>query len=150
MDKLFDEFLSLIKEDKDLINELLVIDNDINSSNITYNELYNAIEKMLSTDNKMLLKGDTLFVTEGNPLITIGILKNIVNYFDYKYFIYINERYIGINEYLVKTFKSLTGNSINITLDTDINYNKYIGKDINVLPIGEKELIDEVLADFDV
>lgn len=133
--------------EKDIIEQLIEIDNDKMNKRINFEDYYNAI-KIYSDNyyNNLELKEDTLFITEGEPLITIKLLNQLQD-IDVKCVIFINQGYIAMNKWLMNQFYTVTKNS-NVEIDYSINYNKYIDKNYKVFPIGEDGLINRVIADF--
>lgn len=133
--------------EKDIIEQLIEIDNDKMNKRINFEDYYNAI-KIYSDNyyNNLELKEDTLFITEGEPLITIKLLNQLQDV-DVKCVIFINQGYIAMNKWLMNQFYTITKNS-NVEIDYSINYNKYIDKNYKVFPIGEDGLINRVIADF--
>lgn len=133
--------------EKDIIEQLIEIDNDKMNKRINFEDYYNAI-KIYSDNyyNNLELKEDTLFITEGEPLITIKLLNQLQDV-DVKCVIFINQGYIAMNKWLMNQFYTVTKNS-NVEIDYSINYNKYIDKNYKVFPIGEDGLINRVIADF--
>lgn len=62
----------LINNEEDILNELIKIDNNVCGTNYSIGELL----KKEILDIKIL--GDTLFITEGEPSITIAILDELI------------------------------------------------------------------------
>lgn len=133
--------------EKEIVEKLIKIDNDKMNSKINFQNYYDAIKYLNEKDNNEIqLNNNTLFITEGNPLITLDILNRIKNT-PYNVIIFINQGYIGMNKWLIKQFYNIVGNS-NIELDTGINYNSYIDKKYKVIPLGEEGLTMQVMEDF--
>lgn len=150
MDEVFQELLNRVLVEKEIIEKLIAIDNKRNFSNITFDDFYNNLSITINNDNDNVnvVDSNTLFITEGSPYLTAQILKSLVN--TREYVIFINQGFVALNEWLVARYKKLMNNEINVTLDIDINYNKYIkNKKYKVLPLGEKELIKQVKYDFE-
>lgn len=138
------ELTSLIENNKEKIEKLLKIDNSIMESNYKYEDFYNDYINYLKKykESNIDIDNDTLFITEGNPIITIDIL-NKVKYSNNKIIIFINQEYVAINKWLIYEFNNMTNK--NIILDINNNYNKYINnKNLNIIPFGDIELIEEV------
>ena len=87
-----------------------------------------------------------LFITEGDYELTIGILSKIEN-MECKVVIFINQNYIALNKWLISKYHELTGNMQHI-IDFGDNYNAYIGKDYNVIPVGSDDYKKIVWDDF--
>lgn len=148
MDGVFQELLNRVLVEKEIIEKLIAIDNKRNFSNITFEDFYNNLSITIDNDNVNIVDSNTLFITEGSPYLTVQILKWLIN--THEYVIYVNQGFVALNEWLVARYKKLMNNEINVTLDIDINYNKYIkNKKYKVLPLGEKELIEQVKDDFE-
>lgn len=131
----------LINNEETIVNELIKIDNNVCSTNYSIDDLLKK-EKL---DIKIL--GDTLFITEGEPSITIAILDELIVNPNNTYYLFINQRFLALNKWLIARFICLT--NIRIELVSSLNYNKFIGRDdIYIVPIGEKELIEQVKEDF--
>lgn len=141
-----EEIIDFIINEKDILMELIKIDNQIMYQNMTYDMFLNkAMEvigkrKYIETDKKLL------FITEGNPILTLNILNNIVMV-DKEVVLFVNQSYQGLNRWLFDKYLKITGN-VKHTIDFGINYNKYIGRDYKVVSIGEKEFREEVFRDF--
>jgi hypothetical protein len=93
----------------------------------------------------MDLNCDTVFVTEGDVLLTLDILRRFNT--DKHVIIFINQNNVAMNKWLISKYNEITGNT-NIMLDEGINYNKYIDKGFKIIPLGEEGLIDQVMEDF--
>lgn len=131
----------LITSEEDIVNELIKIDNKVCNTNLSLEDL----QKKDNLDLKIL--GDTLFITEGEPSITISILDELIAQPNNTYYLFINQRFLALNKWLIARFICLT--NIRIELVTDINYNKFIKrKNLYVEPIGEESLIEQVKEDF--
>ncbi len=141
------ELLIKLEEEKEIVEELIKIDNEVMNTTYSFNSYYELFESILNDDYYKIsvVDRDTVFVTEGDVFVTLELLKrmrvvgNVV--------IFINQGNVGMNKWLVTKYKEMTGND-RVILDTDINYNKYIDKGYKVVPIGEDGLVDQVLEDF--
>lgn len=141
------ELLDNLILEKDIVKQLIEIDNDKMNTKISFQNYYDAIKELVESDSKeLLLSNNSLFITEGNPLITLNILNKIRNT-SYDVVIFINQGYIGMNKWLINQFYKIVGNG-NIELDTGINYNEYITMGYKVVPVGEDGLINQVMEDF--
>lgn len=141
------ELLDNLILEEDIVKQLIEIDNDKMNTKISYQDYYDAIKELVESDSKeLLLSNNSLFITEGNPLITLNIL-NKIRSTSYDVVIFINQGYVGMNKWLINQFYKIVGNG-NIELDTGINYNEYITMGYKVVPVGEDELIDQVMEDF--
>ena len=141
------ELLIKLEEEREIVEELIKIDNEVMNTTYSFNSYYELFESILNDDYYKIsvVDRDTVFVTEGDVFVTLELLKrmrvvgNVV--------IFINQGNVGMNKWLVTKYKEMTGND-RVMLDTDINYNKYIDKGYKVVPIGEDGLVDQVLEDF--
>lgn len=131
----------LISSEEEILKELIKIDNNVCGTNF-------SLKKLLKKENlDIKILGDTLFITEGEPSITISILDGLIVNPHNTYYLFINQRFLAINKWLIARFIELT--NIRIELILDLNYNKYINRnDIYIVPIGEKELVEQVNEDF--
>lgn len=149
MNKIYEQFLDIVSFEKEVILELLKIDNRVQNTNVTYDDFYNMCSAVLMKDKvDFNLTGKVLFVTEGSPFITLEVLKNIMGT-ENEYVLFINRSFVGLNKWLCKKFIELTGDIIKLELDIDANYNKYLDKDYNVVTLGEDGLIKAVREDFE-
>lgn len=141
------ELLEKLLFERDIVIELIKIDNEVMNKNYTFDDYYNGISNLLSISCKQIdITSNSLFITEGSPIITLDLLRRLI-VTDKKCIIFINQNYVGMNKWLIEQFYKITGNS-NVELDIGINYNKYIDKDYKVIPLGEIELINTVMEDF--
>ena len=141
------ELLDNLLFEKDIVEQLIEIDNDKMNTKYSFQDYYDAISNLINSDNKELfLNNNSLFITEGNPIITLNILRRIYNT-PYNVIIYINQGFIGMNKWLINKFYNIVGNG-NVELDVGINYNRYIDKNYKVIPLGEDGLTNQVMEDF--
>lgn len=139
-----EEIIESFVIEKETILKLIKLDNKINHSNIKYDDLY----ELLLNSEKLPFKvdEDILFITEGEPIYTIAILKSIL-YSKKKYILFVNQNYLGINKWLIARYNESVGFS-QVYLDCNNNYNKYFKTELKVIPLGEKVFIDEIYNDF--
>lgn len=143
MRELLDNFIY----EKELIEELINIDNDKMNKNDNYKSYYNSFINLLNDScNSLKLENDSLFITEGNPLITLDLLRRLEKV-EVKVVIYINQGFVAMNKWLINQFYKIT-NNYNIEIDIGINYNKYINMNYRVIPLGEEGLVNQVVEDF--
>jgi len=142
-----DELINYMIGEKDVIEQLIDIDNDKMMDNISYNEFLKNCVNIIKNSKKIELSDKkVLFVTEGSPYLTLQILGNIWNN-DKEVVIFINEGYIGLNRWLIERYY-VVGGSKKHKIDININYNKYINTDYKVIPVGEESMRNAVLGDF--
>lgn len=139
-----EEIIESFENEKETILKLLEFDNNINHSNIKYNDIL----KLLLNEDKLPIKleEDVLFISEGEPVYTIVILNSMLNS-EHKCVLFVNQKYLGINKWLVARYNEFVGFS-QIYLDCNNNYNKYFTTNLKVIPLGEKIFIEEVCNDF--
>lgn len=140
------EILEHLSNEEQIVEELINIDNDIMNTKYSFNDYYNAIESRFNIDIEQIdIKENTVFVTEGDVILTLDILRRFNT--AKKIVIFVNQSYLGMNKWLMSKYYEITGNN-NIILDEEVNYNKYIDKGFKVIPLGEEGLIEQVMEDF--
>ena len=140
------EILNKLQEESNIVEELIKIDNDIMNTDYNFNGYYEVMESVFDEPfRKVFINKDTVFVTEGDVYVTLSLLDRMI--VGANVVIFINQGFVGMNKWLISKYKELT-NSDMVTLDTSINYNKYIDKGYKIVPIGEDAIIDQVLEDF--
>lgn len=141
------ELLDNLLFEKEIVEQLIDIDNDKMNTNYNFKNYYDSVSSLIFSENKeLLINNNSLFITEGNPLLTLNLLLRIKST-SYKVVIFINQGFVGMNKWLINQFYKIVGNG-NVELDVGINYNDYIGKEYKVIPVGENGLIDQVMEDF--
>lgn len=140
------ELMVKLLEEKDIVEELIKIDNEVMNTSYDYDYYTTLFSYVLEQGmvNK-IIEQDIVFVTEGDVLITLQLLLKMG--VGATRVIFINQGFVGMNKWLVTKYIEITGDN-DVILDTDVNYNKYIDKGYRVVPIGEDGLIDQVLEDF--
>ena len=140
------ELMVKLLEEKDIVEELIKIDNEVMNTSYDYDYYATLFSYVLEQGmvNK-IIDQDIVFVTEGDVLITLQLLLKMG--VGATRVIFINQGFVGMNKWLVTKYIEITGDN-DVILDTDINYNKYIDKGYKVVPIGEDGLVDQVLEDF--
>lgn len=133
-------------EEKDIVEELIKIDNEVMNTNFDYDYYTMLFSDVLEQDmENRILNQDVVFVTEGDVLITLQLLLKMG--VGATRVIFVNQGFVGMNKWLVSKYSEITGDN-DVILDTDMNYNKYIDKGYKVIPVGEDGLVDQVLEDF--
>ncbi len=141
------ELLDNLLFEKEIVEQLIEIDNDKMNTNYNFNNYYDAINSLVSSDNKeLLINNNSLFITEGNPLLTLNILLRVKST-SYKVVIFVNQGFVAMNKWLINQFYKIVGNG-NVELNVGINYNDYIDKKYKVIPLGEDGLTNQVMEDF--
>ena len=140
------ELMVKLLEEKDIVEELIKIDNEVMNTSYDYDYYATLFSYVLEQGmvNK-IIDQDIVFVTEGDVLITLQLLLKMG--VGATRVIFINQGFVGMNKWLVTKYIEITGDN-DVILDTDISYNKYIDKGYKVVPIGEDGLVDQVLEDF--
>lgn len=139
--------IELLIQEHSIIDELLVIDNKIQFTNLTFDWLLNILQDItIDLDELPVRKYDV--ITDGELKTTLNCL---INYAPFINHLNINERYVGINKWFIKHindyYKSHNIN-INILLDIDDNYEQY--NDSKALIVcGFKEFIDGISLLFE-
>lgn len=149
MSNYYDEFFKVLIEDKVVFSKLIEIDNKVMRTNLTFDDYYREFWNLANRKvDSWKIEKKTLFVTEGSPLLTFIILMQLIN-IDIECILFINQNFVGVNKWLVDRMISISGESIKLVLDTDINYNKYIKMDdLKIVPLGEENLFYCVMEDF--
>ena len=140
------ELIIKLLEEKDIVEELIKIDNEIMNTNYDYDyytELFSFVLEQ-EMENRFVDQG-VVFVTEGDVFTTLELLLKMG--VGATRVIFINQGFVGMNKWLVSKYSEITGDN-EVILDTDVNYNKYIDKGYRVIPIGEDAIVDQVLEDF--
>ncbi len=140
------KILDIMDSEKEILEQLIEIDNKIMNDKLTYKDILKKTMKALKEKKELKVDKDMLFVTEGDYELTIGILSKIEN-MECKVVIFINQNYIALNKWLISKYHELTGNTQHI-IDFGDNYNAYIGKDYNVIPVGSDDYKKIVWDDF--
>ncbi len=141
------ELLDTLLYEKETVEQLVEIDNDIMNTKYTYDGYYDGIKKLFDKDVENInLNSNSLFVTEGDVLLTLDILRRLEKTRK-KVVIFINQNYVGLNKWVMKKFYEITDN-YNVELDTSNNYDEYIDDGYKVIPVGEDALVSQVLEDF--
>ena len=140
------ELMIKLLEEKDVVEELIKIDNEIMNTNYDYDYYTELFAFVLEQDlDSRTIDKDIVFVTEGDVFTTLQLLLKMG--MGATRVIFINQGFVGMNKWLVSKYIEITGDN-EVILDTGINYNKYIDKGYKVIPIGEDSIVDQVLEDF--
>lgn len=140
------KILDIMDSEKEILEQLIEIDNKVMNDKLTYKDILKKTMKALKEKKELKVDKDMLFITEGDYELTIGILSKIEN-MECKVVIFINQNYIALNKWLISKYHELTGNTQHI-IDFGDNYNAYIGKDHNVIPVGSDDYKKIVWDDF--
>lgn len=140
------KILDIMDSEKEVLEQLIEIDNKVMNDKLTYKDILKKTMKALKEKKELKVDKDMLFITEGDYELTIVILSKIEN-MECKVVIFINQNYIALNKWLISKYHELTGNMQHI-IDFGDNYNAYIGKDYNVIPVGSDDYKKIVWDDF--
>lgn len=140
------ELMIKLLEEKDIVEELIKIDNEVMNTNYDYDYYTELFSFVLEQEmENRFVDQEVVFVTEGDVFTTLELLLKIG--VGATRVIFINQGFVGMNKWLVSKYSEITGDN-EVILDTDVNYNKYIDKGYRVIPIGEDAIVDQVLEDF--
>lgn len=131
---LINYLLNLMIDEKEIVEELLNIDNKICLLNVTYSDLINII-RSTKLDNKQL-REEYDVITDGD---IHSVIYALINYCNSIKKINIDNFYYGINKWLVTRVNEYLNS--NIIIDKKPDYNKYVNKKIIV---GEEEFVNGV------
>lgn len=140
------KILDIMDSEKEILEQLIEIDNKIMNDKLTYKDILKKTMKALKENKELNTDKNLLFITEGEYELTIGILSEIEK-MECKVVIFINQNYVALNKWLISKYHELTGNMQHI-IDFGDNYNAYIGKDYKVIPIGSDDYKKIVWDDF--
>lgn len=131
-----DYLINCIIEEKDIITELLYIDNRIQYTFDNYVELIGKINDVL--DESL---DDNLYnaVTDGEFESVLRVLINVPNLDT----LYVDKRYLGINKYLVSRANKYYGEE-KIKLDTTNEFGKYNNSKYPVVLCGFDSFVEEM------
>ena len=145
------DFLDILFDRKDLVEKALEVDEKIMKENLTSDDFYSDIEKLLllepNTYKELKNQNNTLIIYDGKPIQTIRILSSLNP--EGNFILFPNHSYLGINSLICKAYNMKYDDKVK--LDNSLNYNRYIAaKDIftNIYVISEKEEYLEIKNDF--
>ena len=116
-----DYLLNILETEKDIVEELLSIDNKVQYTNYTYEYIYNKIYNFNKYDNN--LNDKYIVITDGEIDTILYIL---FNYIDNTIVLNINHKTIGLYKWLITRVNEYYNK--NIILDIDNNYELYDSK----------------------
>lgn len=136
-----DYLINCIIEEKDIINELLYIDNKIQYTHLNYEELVDKLNNV----SKINLDNDLNFValTDGEVETVFKVLIS-VSKLD---IIYVDKKSLGINKYLVSRANMFYENN-NIQLDITDDYRKYLSSEYSIIISGFDTFVEELSKEF--
>ena len=129
-------------EDKSIIDELLLIDNKIQYTNLTYESLLDSI---IAVDICNVLDGDSVYVaiTDGEVQTVLKVIICTPKLST----LYINRTFLSINKYLVSCANKFYEFE-KIQLDSSKNYQKYINSANKVILSGFDTFVEELSNEF--
>lgn len=134
--------LNCFLEDRSVIEELLFIDNKVQYTNLTYEKLLDVLKNISVYDNL-----DEAFsyiaITDGE---FDSVCKILINITEIKT-LYVNRCFLGINKYIVKCVNEFYG-ADKVTLDSSVNYQKYIDKSNKIVLCGFDTFVEELTKEF--
>lgn len=134
--------MDCILEDKNIIEELLLIDNKVQYTNLTYETLINMLKKINDYD---ILDGNFNYVaiTDGEFDTVFKVLINIPSLST----LYVNRSFLGINKYLIKLVNTFY-ECEKVKLDDSTNYHKYVNSTDKIILSGFDTFVDEIAKEF--
>lgn len=134
--------IECIIEDKDIITSLLYIDNQIQYTNLSYDELLDKIrntEICLDIDTSLFYSA----ITDGEIESVIKVLISIPKLKS----IYVNRTSVGINKYLIdRTNRYYKDQNIELNIDND--YNSYKDHDTSIIVCAFNEMVEDIKDKF--
>lgn len=128
---LIDSFL----EEKDVINELLMIDNSIQFTDTLYEDILLILRNSLEYDLFALDK--CTVISDGNLEKTIKVLIKYSASIDN---VFVSKSFLGIYTWFIKRIRNYYNSGI--TLDKTNYYNKYLSNDNTIVICGDSEFLD--------
>lgn len=135
--------IDCILEDKNLIEELLLIDNKVQYTNLTYESLIEMLKKIndydiLDDNLNYVAITDGEFDTIFKVLISVPSLSTI----------YVNRSFLGINKYLIKLVNTFYKFE-KVKLDDSTDYHKYIDSEDKIILSGFDTFVEELSKEFE-
>ena len=137
-----DYLLDCLINEKELIEELLYIDNNIQHTALTYDCLIESLKNVneCSVNNDF----DYIAITDGEITTVFKVLISVLRL----KIVFVDRRFLALNKYLVSRVNFFSGDE-NIELDVSNNYRKFIGCDTSVVISGIDGFTNEVVEQFD-
>jgi len=135
--------LDCILEDRNIIEELLLIDNKVQYTNLTYESLIETLKNInecviLDEAFNYIAITDGEFDTVFKVLISVPCLSTI----------YVNRCFLGINKYLIKLINTFY-ECERIKLDDTIDYHKYLNCNDKIILYGFDTFVEELSKEFE-
>ena len=134
--------INCILDDKNMIEELLLIDNKVQYTNLSYEKVLEILKNTYVYDNL----DDTLSyiaITDGEVDSVLKVLVSSNNLIK----LYVNRSFLGFNKYLVKCVNEYYGNE-KIKLDDSTDYQKYVDKSNSIILCGFDTFVEELGKEF--
>lgn len=128
---LIDSFL----EEKDVINELLMIDNSIQFTDTLYEDILSILRNSIEYDLFDLDK--CIIISDGNLEKTIKVL---IKYSASVDNVFVSKSFLGIYTWFIKRIRNYYNSGI--TLDKTNDYSKYLSNDNTIVICGDSEFLD--------
>jgi hypothetical protein len=137
--------LSSIVEEESIIKELLIIDNEIQTTNLNVEQISKFLYENMNTDKLLTanLKAEAVILTEGDPFLIIKILNDLHYHID---ILFINRYFVGINKWLTKKCMDYFDKSF--CLDVEESYSHYLTSNDDIVIIGSNEFVAGTQNDF--
>lgn len=134
--------MNCILEDKNLIEELLLIDNKVQYTKLTYEDLIRIINYVNDYD---ILDSQFVYtaITDGEFDTVFKVLINTPSLST----IFVNRRFLGINKYLIRLVNSFYDKE-KVKLEESTNYHQYMGSDDKIILCGFDTFVDEISKEF--
>lgn len=134
--------MDCILEDRNIIEELLFIDNKVQYTNLTYESLIGMLKKINDYD---ILDDNFNYVaiTDGEFDTVFKVLINVPSLST----LYVNRSFLGINKYLIKLVNAFY-ECEKVKLDDSTNYHKYVDSTDKIILSGFDTFVDEISKEF--
>ena len=137
-----DYLINCIIEEKELINQLLYIDNSVQYTSVNYEQLVLKLQQV-NAGSDIVFKKSVVAITDGEPETVFRALINISDLKD----IFINRTSLGINKYLVNRANAYYEEE-KIKLDSSKDYRKYINYEYSIVISGFDVFVEEISKEF--
>lgn len=131
-------FNNLLIDEEEIVKELILIDNKVCNTNMTYDDLIKSINSIKLSENDMKKPIDV--ITDGE---VSSVFYALLNYNVNINKIHIDSTFLAINKWLVQRFNEYF--NINIILDDGFNYNYYSN---DIVIVGDSLFTSELSKMF--
>ncbi len=135
---MIDFIINKLIDEKEIIEELLKLDNAVLKRNLTYEELVKSICNAKIETIDLDLNNKYNVITDGEPDNVFSVLVTLPKNIAY---ININRKFLGINTWLIEQVKQFYNHEIAISLDTSLDYQKYDISNLTIILKGYKEFV---------